>query len=115
MLAIAASASAGIGPVVDVASSWSPVGSWGPALVNGWGAHGHSLGVAAPWGAHSAWPAAAAPWGHGGWPAAAAPWGAPWGASWAAPHITLSQGIGHGHGPIAPAAPLLAHGHGHDA
>lgn len=124
MLAIAASAHAGIGPVVDVASSWSPVGSWGPAQVNGWGAHGL---VASPWGlghglghglAHStAWPAAAAPWGHGAW-APAAPWGhGAWAsaAPWAAPNIALSQGIGHGPIVHAPAAPLIAHGHGHEA
>lgn len=108
MLALATSAYAGVvGPVVDVASSWAPVGSWGPAVVNSWGAH-----AAAPWG-H-----AAAPWGHahgawnaGLWAPAAAPWGvSPWAASpWGAPHISLSQGHGH----VAPvaAAPLVAHGH----
>lgn len=110
MLALATSAYAGIGPVVDVASSWAPVGSWGPASVSSWGPlaqHCHA-GV---WGAPNPWNA--------GWAPSHSPWGvSPWAAApWGAPHITLSQGHAH----VAPvhaapvhAAPLVA-AHGHEA
>lgn len=60
MLALAVYTNASGVQVLDVARPWSPVGAWGPALVNsgnphGWGPVGHlgPLGVAvgSPWGA----------------------------------------------------------------
>lgn len=85
-MAVATYTNASAIQVVDVAQQHSPVGSWGPALVN-LGAHGGvplgvglgglgGLGVGAPWGA---------PWG--------SPWGAQVGSPWGAPLIGLNQGL----------------------
>lgn len=104
MLAFAAYASASAVQVLDVAKPWSPVGAWGPALVNlgsplgGWGSPlgapliGLGQGVhGLPWaGAHGL------PWaGAYGSPWAGAPWGAAPGLPLAAAHGLPLAGHGH--------------------
>lgn len=91
-MVVAAYASGSAVPVVDIAKSAAPVGTWGPALVNNWGPWGGHLGVA-PLGL-------GLPWG-----------GLTVGAPWGAPHINLATtgGLALGHLSVP-----VAHGHGHE-